>query len=250
MTSAFKLQKLSFNLGKVTFNMLPVEGGTFQMGGTEFDKEKPIHQVSVPSFYIAEFLVTQALYKAVMGENPSYFKGRRQPVERVSWNDTKVFLEKLNSLKEVIKILEAQGLEKHHFCLPSEAEWEYAARGGKYSEGYTYAGSDDLKQVGWYDGNSNSETKPVGLLQPNELGLYDMSGNVFEWCEDDWHNSYSETPVDGSAWIDAPSRATNRVIRGGCYFLIAVHCRPAFRTDDSPAYRYYNIGFRLVLSPS
>jgi len=248
MLTKKQINLLSFQLPDL--EMILVEGGVFQMGGTEYEDEKPIHKVHISTLYMGSYPVTQALYKVVISETPSHFKGKRRPVENVSWEDARTFLEKLNEMEGIKRSLEKEGLKNHRFRLPSEAEWEYAARGGKYSEGYTHAGSDDLKQVGWYDGNSNSETKPVGLLRANELGLYDMSGNVYEWCEDDWRDSYREAPVDGSAWIDALDRATYRVIRGGGYFDLAVRCRPACRDYDSPDFRYSPIGFRLVLSPS
>ncbi len=139
--------------------------------------------------------------------------------------------------------------------MPTEAEWEYAARGGTRNATQTgassqtkYAGSDKLKEVGWYDANSHGETKRVGLKEPNELGLYDMSGNVWEWCEDDWHDNYKGAPADGSAWIDAPERGSNRVMRGGSWNFDAQYCRVASRTSYPPGNRWYTIGFRLALS--
>ena len=235
---------IHLKIGRETIDMIFVKGGTYKMGGEEFDWEKPIHEVTIPSFYIAQFLVTQKIYQEVMNHNPSYFKGERRPVENVSWDDAKKFIMTLNKLEESKSL-------KGAFRLPTEAEWEYAARGGKYSQGYEYSGSDDLKQVGWFDGNSGGETKPVGLLQANELGIYDMSGNVREWCEDDWHSDYNapDRPDDGSAWIDVPNRGANRVVRGGYYFNDPVYCRPAYRINISPAYRFDSLGFRLVFSP-
>ena len=234
--------QITILLSITSIELVYVEGGTFQMGGNEFEREKPIHKVTVPSFYMAKFLVTQQLYQAILGENPSQFKGVNRPVEEVSWEDAKAFIATLNSLQEVQKQLGV-------FRLPTEAEWEYAARGGKYSEGYEYAGSDDLNQVGWRRENSGKETKPVGLLQANELGLYDMSGNVYEWCEDDWHGNYEQALDDGSAWIDTSNRGANRVVRGGYCFNDPVYCRPAYRARYSPGNRFLNIGFRLVFSP-
>ena len=189
------------------------------------------HPVKVSSFYMAKYPVAQALWQAVMGENPSRFKGENHPVESVSWNDSKDFIEQLNR---------ATGKA---FRLPTEAEWEYAARGGIYAQGYAYAGSDKLKQVGWYYENANGETPDVGLLLANELGIHDLSGNVLEWCEDDWHDSYKNAPKDG----DAPVRGGTRVIRGGSYFDSAETCRPAFSIRLTPDNRYYFLGFQLVL---
>jgi len=232
-------------LSTTSIELVYVEGGTFQMGGDEFEKEKPIHEVTVPSFYMAKFLVSQQLHQEIIGENPSSFKGAFRPVETVSWDEAKAFIAKLNSMQEVQKQL---GI----FRLPTEAEWEYAARGGKNSEGYEYCGSDDLKQVGWYRDNSGGETKPVGLLLPNELGLYDMSGNVFEWCEDDWHSDYNSPnrPDNGSAWLDVPDRGARRVVHGGSSCNYSARCRPAPRHRYSSSYRSNRAGFRLVSPPN
>ncbi len=220
-----------------SFEVVFVEGGEFLMGDdeSEYDSEKPAHQVKVSSFYMGKYQVTQELWESVMGNNPSRFKGEKRPVENVSWYDAKDFIEKLN---------EKTG---KNFRLPSEAEWEYAGRGGKYSQGFTYTGSDKLSQVGWYYGNSNNETHEVGLLLSNELGLYDMSGNVFEWCEDDDHDNYEGALEDGSAWIDSPNRGFDRVLCGGSCFRSAVYCRPSNRYRYTPDSRTYEVGFRLVL---
>ena len=221
----------------VSIEMVFVEGGTFLMGddSSEYESEKPAHSVHVPSFYISKYQVTQKQWEIVMGENPSNFQGENHPVESVSWDDTQAFIKKLNAQT------------KRTFRLPLEAEWEYAARGGRYSQGFEYAGSDKLKQVGWYNDNSENKTHEVGLLLDNELGLYDMSGNVWEWCEDDYHGSYNGAPIDGGAWVDSPKRGAFRVLRGGSYFSDAVRCRPAFRLADRPGGRDGTVGFRLVL---
>jgi formylglycine-generating enzyme required for sulfatase activity len=221
----------------LTFDLILVEGGTFIMGDDESDPkyEKPAHQVKVLSFYMSKYLVTQWFWKDIIGQNPANFSGDNRPVENVSWEDVHQFLDKLNEKT------------KEKFRLPTEAEWEYAARGGRYSQGYMYAGSDKLKQVGWFDENSNSETHEVGLLLPNELGLYDMSGNVWEWCEDDDHDDYIGAPEDGTAWIDRPERGASRVLRGGGCFSGAAGCRCAIRNADGPDDRSVSIGFRLVL---
>ena len=234
---------IAINIGSTTINLVFVEGGIFQMGGDQMDREKPIHEVSMPSFYMARYLVTQQLYQEIIGTNPSRRIGRRKPVEKVSWEETRVFMDDIQKRKELNQL-------QRKFRLPTESEWEYAARGGKYSEGYEYAGSDNIKQVGWYNVNSGRETKPVGLLQPNELGLYDMSGNVYEWCEDNWHEDYNSSarPDNGSGWIDISNRGTHRVIRGGASLLSPVSCRSAYRYRNSPGYRNPIIGFRLVLS--
>lgn len=241
---------LSFPLPDL--EMIEVKGGSFMMGddASREKDEKPAHQVELKYiFYIGRFLVTQQLYQAIMETNPSQRKGARRPVEKVSWNDAHEFINQLNENKAIQTFLAKEKIVGK-FRLPTEAEWEYAARGGEHNQGYEYCGSDDLKQVGWYRENSGNETKPVGLLYPNELGLYDMSGNVYEWCEDDWHEDYDKPnrPDDGSAWIDVPDRGATRVVRGGNYFNSSVGCRPAYRFPDPPGIRY--IGFRVVFSPS
>ncbi|MCB0576929.1 MAG: formylglycine-generating enzyme family protein, partial [Saprospiraceae bacterium] len=155
----------------IAFDMLLVDGGEYLMGGAEEEAgndEKPVHRVKVSTFYLGKYPVTQSVWQSVMRDNPSNFKGDNRPVEQVSWDDVQEFLKKLNSLT------------KQDYRLPTEAEWEFAARGGLHSEEYLYAGSDKLKQVGWYNANSNGETHEVGQKLGNELGLYDMSGNVYE----------------------------------------------------------------------
>ena len=183
---------------------------------------------SMGTFYMGETQVTQALWQAVMGNNPSQYKGPDHPVECVSWFDIcgedgkgtnpDCFLYKLN--KKTGK----------NFRLPTEAEWEYAALGGNKSKGFAYAGSDDIDKVAWHDGNSKNSTHPVKQLSPNELGIYDMSGNVWEWCED-LYNSFGSL----------------RVLRGGSWSFSARGCRVSSRDYYGPAYRNYGIGFRLVL---
>ncbi|MEM6966504.1 MAG: SUMF1/EgtB/PvdO family nonheme iron enzyme, partial [Bacteroidota bacterium] len=211
--------------------MVDIPGGTFRMGNDYGeDDEKPAHSVTVPAFKMQKYEVTQRLWEAVMGNNPSEFKDcERCPVGSVSWNDAQEFIRKLNALT---------GLK---YRLPSESEWEYAAKGG---EEFKYAGSDDLSKVGWYDGNSDGKTHPVGELQPNQYGLYDMSGNVWEWCEDTWNWDYTDAPTDGSAWIGDGSR---RVFRSGSWRIDARYCRVSNRDFNSPDYRGNIVGFRLVL---
>ncbi len=138
------------------------------------------------------------------------------------------------------------------YALPSEAQWEYAARGGEAgaAQNFKYAGSDKLKEVGWFEQNSHKETKPIGLKMPNRLGLHDMSGNVWEWCEDDWHDSYKNAPNDGNAWVDAPERSLYRVYRGGNWDYAPLNCRVAFRNCWPPELRFNLLGFRLCLAPS
>ena len=223
-----------FTVKGVSFTMVRVEGGAFTMGATEeqgnaaYDYEKPAHQVTLPTFMIGETEVTQALWKAVMGSNPSSSKNKQKPVENVSWHDCQEFIEKLNSLTG------------KSFRLPTEAEWEYAARGGKKSKHYKYSGGSDIGSVAWYDGN---KTHPVKGKSPNELGLYDMSGNVWEWCED-WSESYSSSAQKTS---NEPSTNYFRVHRGGSCHEDARSCRVSHRSGRRPSVRLYYIGMRLAL---
>lgn len=221
--------------GKKSFEpeMIFVEGGTFQMGSSSGESdEKPVHSVTLSAFNIGKYEVTQAQWKAVMGNNPSNFTGCDDcPVENVSWNDVQQYISKLNSQTG------------KNYRLPTEAEWEFSARGGKSSKGYTYSGSNDLNAVAWNTDNSGSKTHTVGGKQANELGIYDMSGNVWEWCSD-WYgtyNSYSETNPTGA------SLGQNRVLRGGSWYGDAGSCRAAFRDWDDPDDGYDDGGFRLVL---
>jgi sulfatase modifying factor 1 len=221
------------------YNMVFVEGGTFMMGCTAeqgdecFAGEKPAHQVTLSSYYIGKYLVTQEQWEAVMGNNPSKFKGARHPVECVSWDDVQVFLERLNA---------QTGMK---YRLPTEAEWEYAARGGKYTKGFKYSGGDDLDKVAWFNENSGYTTHEVGLKQPNELGLYDMSGILWEWCSD-WYGDYSS---DSQTNPEGPAHGTYRVLRGGGLADNALYCRVSNRGFSRPEYDYSGSGFRLV-SPS
>ncbi|WP_282776074.1 formylglycine-generating enzyme family protein [Phaeodactylibacter xiamenensis] len=219
--------------GNIELEMVKVEGGTFMMGGNNYDDEKPIHEVKVPNFHIGKHPITQEQWAAVMGNYPARFRGRAYPVEQVSWDGTQAFLKKLNQLTGKT------------FRLPSEAEWEYAARGGKYNQGLQYAGSNKLKEVGWYDNNSNGQTQPVGLKLPNELGIFDMSGNVWEWCADLWHENYEGAPVDGSAWVTEGEK-NRRVVRGGSWYGFDLYCRPSGRFRYVTDFRNYYFGFRLA----
>ena len=167
-------------------------------------------------------------------DNPSAFKGDNRPVETVSWDNAQEFIRKLNEITGKA------------YRLPTEAEWEYAARGGKQSEGYKYAGSNQLKEVGWYDANSYGETKPVGMKAPNELGLYDMSGNVYELIEDQWHDNYDGAPSSGAAW-KGKGEYPVRVVRGGSWGYGLRFCRCANRFNNGSEYRSDDVGFRLAL---
>ena len=229
------------NLNEHTsFEMIFVKGGTFTMGGQDDEasnNEEPPHEVTLSDFYIGKYPVKQEVWSTILGneKNIFRFKGVDLPVERVAWEETQAFLEKLNILTE------------KKYRLLSESEWEYAARGGQKSQGYKYAGNNKLKEVGWYNENSYGATKPVGLKYPNELGIYDMSGNVWEWVEDQWHDNYKRAPTDGSAWVDRDKDA-HRVFRGGSWHNKARSCRVAYRYDFDPSYRNGPVGFRLGLS--
>ena len=222
----------------ISIDMVKVEAGTFMMGATSemkdpYDWEKPVHQVTLTNdCYMGKYEVTQALWQAVMGNNPSHFKGENLPVETVNWNECQVFISKLNSMTG------------RKFRLPTEAEWEYAARGGKKSRGYQYSGSSNISDVAWYDGNSGSKTHPVGTKQANELGIYDMAGNVWEWCLDrkGSYNSSSQTNPTGAG------SGSFRVSRGGSWFYNAGCCRSSCRFIDTPDNRSSFLGLRLALS--
>ncbi len=224
----------SYTINGVTFNMVSVKGGTFQMGATSEQQspdsdEKPVHSVTLSDYYIGETEVTQALWTAVMGSNPSNFKGDNLPVERVSWDDCQTFIRKLNQLTGAT------------FRLPTEAEWEYAARGGNKSRGYQYSGSNNLSDVAWYTSNSGDKTHAVKTKQPNELGLYDMSGNVWEWCQD-WYGDYTSRAQMNPT---GPSSGSYRVSRGGGWYGDAGYCRVSNRYCNTPGNRGDNLGFRL-----
>ena len=226
-------------LEKLIANMVKVEGSTFTMGATPeqgndaYEYERPAHQVTLSDYYIGRYEVTQKEWQAVMGDNPSKFYGDNLPVDYVSWNDCQDFINKLNQLT---------GLK---FRLPTEAEWEFAARGGKQSKGYKYSGSDNAKNIAWYEKNSGSKTHQVGTKEPNELGIYDMSGNVGEWCSDwnDWYSSSAQTNPTG------PSFGSYRVLRGGSWGSIAGNCRVSDRFNGRPSRRSDSYGFRVVLVP-
>ncbi|NCS11825.1 MAG: SUMF1/EgtB/PvdO family nonheme iron enzyme [Microcystis aeruginosa G13-09] len=194
----------------IKLEMVSLPAGKFLMGSSESNYEKPPHQVKVNSFAIGKYPITEAQYQAVMGNNPSGFENNPQnPVEKVSWNDAKAFCQKLSQITGKT------------YRLPTEAEWEYACRAGTTTRYYFGDDANQLGDYAWYDGNSNGTTHPVGQKKPNGWGLYDMSGNVFEWCEDDWHNSYAGAPDDGTAWIDNDNRSrSQKCLRGGSWGYI------------------------------
>ena len=227
----------TFTVNGVSFEMIAVEGGTFTMGATDeqasdaYSDEKPTHQVTLSSYYIGKTEVTQELWQAVMGSTPSNFSGTNLPVEKVSWDDCQTFITKLNSLTG------------KNFRLPTEAEWEFAARGGNKSLGYKYSGSNMLSNVAWFYDNSSSKTHPVGTKAPNELGIYDMSGNVMELCSD-WYGSYSTGSQTNPI---GPDSGSDRVRRGGSWFYNARTCRVSYRASQNPTYRSVDLGLRLAL---
>ena len=230
----------TFTVNGVEFKMVKVDGGTFTMGATPeqgddaYNSEKPAHQVTLSSYSIGQTEVTQELFLAVMGYNWSHFTGdMKLPADELSWNECQEFITKLNQVTGKT------------FRMPTEAEWEYAARGGKLSKGYKYAGSNDIDEVAWYDdGSIPKTTKPVATKKPNELGLYDMTGNVMEWCSD-WYGPYSS-----EAQIDpvGPETGTERITRGGCYnFTLPRLCRVSARRYYSPTFQAPANGLRLAL---
>jgi formylglycine-generating enzyme required for sulfatase activity len=228
---------LDFSVGNVSFRMVLVKGGTFTMGATAeqgtdaTNDELPVRSVTLSDYYIGETEVTQALWKAVMGNNPSCFVGTENPVDSVTWDECIAFIDKLNQLT------------KQKFRLPTEAEWEYAARGGCDSKGYKYSGSNDINEVAWNQDNCDNTTHPVKLKQANELGLYDMSGNVYEWCQD-WFDTYT---TGACVNPQGPSSGIYRVLRGASWYNYAWRCRVSYRRNCAPMVTFYNVGLRLAL---
>ena len=229
-----------FTVNGVSFEMIAVEGGTFTMGATAeqgrdflklFKLSKPTHQVTLSSYSIGKTEVTQELWEAVMGSNPSNFKGSNLPVEPVSWEDCQTFIRKLNALTG------------KNFRLPTEAEWEFAARGGNKSRGFKYSGSKKIDNVAWYKDNSSSTTHPVATKAPNELGIYDMTGNVWEWCND-WYGDYTRASQTNPT---GPNSGSYRVNRGGSCETNAEICSVSCRIYNTPTNRFNDVGLRLAL---
>ena len=234
----------------MSFDMVYVEGGTFQMGATSeqgrdyYSDEIPVHSVTLSDYYIGKFEVTQGLWEKVMGTtiheqrikagySSTNGVGSDYPMYYVNWEEAQEFCTRLGQLTG------------KNYALPTEAQWEYAARGGVKSRGYKYSGSNTIGNVAWYSDNSSSSTHPVATKQPNELGLYDMSGNVWEWCSD-WYGSYSSESQSNPT---GPSTGSNRVLRGGSWCNSARNCRVSFRNYSYPSNRSFNDGFRFVLLP-
>jgi formylglycine-generating enzyme required for sulfatase activity len=227
-----------FAIENISFKMIPIAGGSFVMGASANDtsasiEEKPKHHVTVSDFYLGQTLVTQELWQLIMGSNPSYLKGSKRPVESVNLADCKKFIKKLSSLLHV------------KFRLPTEAEWEYAARGGQLSNSYLYAGSDDINKVAWYYKNSDAITHEVAMKEPNELGLYDMMGNVNEWCSDWFATSYYS--VSPKFDPQGPALGKFKVIRGGSFVDRLDIFRFSFRSYLWPTGMTSTQGLRLAM---
>ncbi|MDP8268442.1 MAG: formylglycine-generating enzyme family protein, partial [Candidatus Tenebribacter davisii] len=254
-------------------NMVFVKGGTFDMGSYDGFSEKPKHPIQLASFFIGKYPVTQKEYEGIVGNNPSHFQkikvvksgmlgiGRKtekltiskNPVESVSWYDAVEFCNRKSSKDGLTPCYSGTGIETicdfnaNGYRLPTEAEWEYAARGGNKSKGYKYSGSNNIGDVAWYTSNSSSKTHPVGTKQANELGIYDMTGNVSEWCNDWFDEGYYEnSPTENP---HGPSSGSNRVDRGGSWYDYARRYRVADRYDGNPDRSHGNLGFRLLRSP-
>ncbi len=221
---------------KIEVALIPA--GEFQMGSNDYENERPIHTVTLPQpFYMGKFPVTQEQWKTVMGTNPSNFKRNDNPVENVSWLDIQEFLKKLNERKEGF-----------YYRLPSEAEWEYACRAGSDANFCFGGGKQMLIEYAWYNENSNDTTHPVGKKRANAFGLHDVHGNVYEWCEDWYHDTYAGAPTDGNVWDDGEDHEY-RVLRGGSWSYYASYCRSSFRYRATPDSRRSNQGFRVVVIP-
>lgn len=219
--------------GNVKLEMVNLSAGTFTMGSNDgyYKDETPPHRVTVGAFAIGKYEVTQAQWQAVMGKdnNPSRFKGDNLPVENVSWEDAQAFCRKLGN----------------GYRLPTEAEWEYAARAGSTTKWSFGNDENRLGEYAWFSGNSGSQTHPVGQKKPNAFGLFDMHGNVWEWCQDVWHDSYNSAPSDGSAWLSGGDSSL-RVLRGGSWNDDGSNCRSASRVRITPGFILSLRGFRLV----
>jgi formylglycine-generating enzyme required for sulfatase activity len=242
----------------IPLDMMLIPGGTFRMGSPEEEldrreSESPEHLVTVPTFFMGRYPVTQAQYQVMMGKNPSHFKGQDRPVETVSWQDATAFCDRLAKQSD------------RPYRLPTEAEWEYACRAGTttpfhFGETITtdlanYRGTEDLdgEWLGSYGrgpkGIYRQKTTPVGSFPPNAFGLYDMHGNVWEWCQDHWHENYKNAPTDGSAWINSEaSKNAGRLLRGGSWIYNPRNCRAASRLNNDAGERYNDSGFRVVCS--
>ena len=231
------------DLGGVRMELVWVPAGSFQMGSPDSEADRgndegPVHTVELDGFWMGKYEVTQEQYQAVMGKNPSNFKGGKNPVEMVSWNDATDFCRKLTD-----KVGRASSPAKS-FRLPTEAEWEYACRAGSTTR-FCFGDSDNgLDEYAWYTANSGSKTHPVGEKKPNEWGLYDMHGNVWEWCGDWYADKYGAGAAKNPA---GASSGSNRVRRGGSWYYPARYCRSALRNRNAPGFTNRDLGFRAVV---
>jgi formylglycine-generating enzyme required for sulfatase activity len=218
-----------------------VAPGTFQMGADwNPPHQMPAHNVTIgQGYWIGVFTVTQSVYMLITGCNPSYHKGDDKPVEDVSWDVANIFCLRLSEIEHAAGNLPSD----YEYRLPTEAEWEFAARGGTASKGYEYSGSNDYESVAWYNGNSDRTLHEVGKKAPNELGIYDMSGNIFEWCLDEWHENYNGAPADGKRW-GGDGACSDHVIRGGSSSFFFIGGTVVFRWHSSKS-----VGFRVVMAP-
>jgi len=230
-----------FETKPIDMKLIYVTPGSFQMGANDgFADEKPVHKVIInKGFWIGKYEVTQNEYQTVMGNNPSKFKGKSRPVEMLSWHDAVKFCQKLTKRERAAGRL-APDCE---YCLPTESEWEFAARGGVKSKGYKFSGSNKADKVAWCNSKKSSDrTHDVGTKSANELGIHDMSGNVYEWCSD-WYNKYSNIVTPNPAVAISGS---DKVIRGGGWIIFAKYCRSTYRYKQKPDSRYNRLGFRVV----
>lgn len=232
-------RRVSVPLGNgITLELTLVRPGTFVMGSNRSESEKPPHAVTITQpFYLGTYEVTQEQWEKVMGSNPSYFPGAKNPVDQVTWEECQLFVQKLNEKKTV----------NLQFRLPTEAEWEYACRAGSTND-WCFGNSEAmLGEYAWYIGNEKGSSQPVGQKKPNAWGFYDMHGNVWEWCQDAYHPSYENAPTDGSAWLDGG--LTNRVLRGGSWYSTAYAVRSANRGRAAPTFRGVVYGLRVAATP-
>jgi sulfatase modifying factor 1 len=221
-------------LAELENNMTKVSGGSFEMGDESLNENQPVHKVWLSSFRICKYDVTQSLWETIMGNNPSgSMKCDDCPVEKVSWNDAKKFIVKLNKLTG------------KNYRLPYEAEWEYAAKGGNKSNGYKFSGGNNIDSVGWSENNSDNKSHPVGQKSANELGLYDMTGDVLQWCSDWFDCDYYKYSPDQNP--HGPDSGETKVLRGGAWNITTPYCRVTIRPELPPDSRYYNAGLRLAL---
>jgi len=217
--------------------MVLVKGETFTMGcfdGLGNDDEFPTHEVTLSDYFIAQNLVTQELWKSIMKSNPSVNIGENLPVENITFNQIMTFIEKLNNVSG------------KQYRLPTEAEWEYAARSGNESEEYQFSGSNNIDEVAWYEDNSNDQTHPIGTKKPNELEIYDMSGNLWEYCND-YYGNYPDSPQTNPS---GPLTGISRIVRGGSFNLSSYYSRISIRGSATPDSKSKFRGFRLALSKS